>query len=210
MVSRGLRGIYVPPIHLSMHLVIALSLFAYLVWVTTYVLRGDGTFTKPTNPLKTLALIIILLLFVQIFFGGIVSGMKAGLAYPTWPDMNGSFIPASLFSESPTSIGFTTYNAQDDWGRTLIQVLHRFTAYLLIVLVIFFYFKARKISDDRIFKVGLNLFPILILLQATIGILTLLHCVGHIPVLWGVLHQAGAMLLLANTSFVYYHLSGKG
>ncbi len=209
MVSRGLRGIYVPPIHLSMHLVIALSLFAYLVWVTTYVLRGGGSFTRSAGSLKNLALAIILLLFVQIFFGGIVSGMKAGLAYPTWPDMNGSFIPSSLFSGPATSIGFTTYNAQDDWGRTLIQVLHRFTAYLLIVLVIFFYFKARKVSDDRIFKVGLNLFPILILLQATIGILTLLHCVGHIPVLWGVLHQAGAMLLLANTSFVYFHLSDK-
>lgn len=207
MVSRGLRGIFVPPIHLSIHLVIALSLFAYLVWVTTYVWRGDGRFARPAPALRYFALAIVVVLFVQIFLGGIVSGMKAGLAYPTWPDMYGSIIPSSLFTEQPTAIGFTTYNAQDHWGRTLIQVLHRFTAYILIVLVAIFYAKARRISEDKIFRYALNLFPLLVLLQATIGILTLLHCIGSIPVFWGVLHQAGAMLLLANTVFVYYHLS---
>jgi cytochrome c oxidase assembly protein subunit 15 len=36
------------------------------------------------------------LLFIQVFLGGIMSGMKAGLAYPTWPDMNGEFIPSAL------------------------------------------------------------------------------------------------------------------
>ncbi len=209
MVSRGLRGVFVPPVHLSAHLVIALSLFAYLVWVTLYVLRGEGNYAKSTPALKGLAVAILLVLFAQIFFGGIVSGMKAGLAYPTWPDMNGSIIPPALSSEPATTIGFTTYNAQGLWGRTLIQVLHRFTGYTLVVLVLVFFYNSLNITTDKTFKLGLTFLPLAVLLQATIGIFTLLHCVGHIPVFWGVLHQAGAMILIAVTVFVIFHLFSK-
>ncbi|MDB5283102.1 MAG: hypothetical protein JWO06_2177 [Bacteroidota bacterium] len=206
MVSRGLKGIFVPPIHLSAHLIIALSLFAYLFWVTLYVLRGPQNFSTASAGLKKLAVTILALLFIQIFLGGIVSGMKAGLAYPTWPDMNGQFIPSAMFTEKANAAGFLVYNAQDFWGRTIIQFLHRMTAYTLIVLVFIFFFKTRNITGDKIFKTGLMLFPFFVLLQATIGILTVLNCVGKIPVGWGVLHQAGAMLLIAETVFVIFHL----
>jgi cytochrome c oxidase assembly protein subunit 15 len=135
--------------------------------------------------------------------------MKAGLAYPTWPDMNGEVIPKALFTEPATAAGFVTYNAQDHWGRTLIQVLHRFTAYLLVVLVVYFFFKSRNITSDKIFSAGLTLFPVTVLLQAVIGIITVLNCTGNIPVAWGVLHQAGAMLLIANTVFILFHLRPK-
>lgn len=209
MVSRGLTGVFVPPVHLAIHLVIALSLFAYLVWVTLYVLRGHGNYATATPALKSLAVAMLAVLFLQLFFGGLVSGTKAGLAYPTWPDMNGHFIPAELTSLPATTVGFTTYNAQDFWGRTLIQVLHRFTAYTLVTLVLIFFYNAQKITTDPIFKSGLVALALAVLLQATIGIITVLHCVGHIPVLWGVLHQAGAMILLAAMVFVIFHLFSK-
>jgi cytochrome c oxidase assembly protein subunit 15 len=207
MVSKGLKGISVPPIHLSIHLVIALSLFAYLVWLTLYVFRPERNFGKTSRGLRTLGLIILVLHFVQLFLGGLTSGMKAGLAYPTWPDMNGQFIPSALFTEKANSSGFMIYNAQDLWGRTLVQFVHRLTAYTLIVLILIFFFKSRHITNDRIFKIGLNILPLLVLIQASIGIITVLNCVGKIPVALGVLHQAGAMLLIAATVFVIFHLN---
>ncbi len=208
MVKSGLTGVFVPPVHLSIHLILALSLFAYLVYMTLSVYRGNNQWVVSANlkPLKTLSVIILLVLFLQIFLGGIVSGMKAGLAYPTWPDMNGQIIPSALFNEPATTAGFVNYNAQDFWGRTFIQFFHRFTAYALVALIVVFFFKARNITTDRSFKLGLNLFPFFVLLQATIGILTVINCVGKIPVSWGVLHQAGAMLLIAETVFVIFHL----
>lgn len=210
MVKSGLTGVFVPPVHLAIHLILALSLFAYLVYMTLSVWRSAPAEVTISNhqliQLQKLSAVILLLLFVQIFFGGLVSGTKAGLAYPTWPDMNGEYIPASLFSEPATLQGFTTYNAQDFWGRTLIQVLHRFTGYGLVVLVIVFFFKSRQITGDKYLQLGLNLFPAIVLLQATIGIITLLHCTGKIPVGYGVLHQAGAMLLIAETVWVVFHL----
>ena len=212
MVKSGLTGVYVPPVHLSIHLLLALSMFGYLVYMTVSVLRGEEgerVEVKGQNTLYKLSVVILTVLFIQIFFGGIVSGMKAGLAYPTWPDMNGEIVPAALFNEHATTVGFTNYNAQDHWGRTLIQVLHRFTAYLLVALVVYFYFNSRNVTTDKVFAAGLNLFPFTVLLQAVIGIVTVINCVGHIPVTLGVLHQVGAMLLIANTVFILFHLRPK-
>lgn len=209
MVKSGLTGMFVPPVHLSIHLILALSLFAYLIYMTLSVYRADfiSDIGQQTTGMKRLAFVILAVLFLQIFLGGIVSGMKAGLAYPTWPHMNGQLIPSALFTEKATTVGFVNYNAQDFWGRTFIQFAHRTTAYILVALVIIFFFKSRKITTDKIFKTGLNLFPFFVLLQAVIGIITVLNCVGKIPVSYGVLHQAGAMLLIAETVFVIFHLT---
>jgi cytochrome c oxidase assembly protein subunit 15 len=51
--------------------------------------------------------------------------------------------------------------------------------------------------------------PVTVSIQALIGIITVLNCEGSIPVSLGVLHQAGAMLLLANVMFVEFHLTRK-
>jgi len=209
MVKSGLTGMFVPPVHLSIHLILALSLFAYLIYMTLSVYRPNYSIVNCQSSIVNLAYAILILLFLQIFLGGIVSGMKAGLAYPTWPDMNGEIIPSALFTEKATTVGFVNYNAQDFWGRTFIQFVHRFTAYTLVILVAVFFFKSRNITSDKYFKLGLNLFPVIVLLQAVIGILTVLNCVGKIPVFYGVLHQAGAMLLIAVTVFVIFHLQSK-
>lgn len=209
MVKRGLTGMFVPPVHLSIHLILALSLFAYLIYMTLSIYKPNYSIVNCQSSIVNLAYAILILLFLQIFLGGIVSGMKAGLAYPTWPDMNGEIIPSALFTEKATTVGFVNYNAQDFWGRTFIQFAHRFTAYTLVILVAVFFFKSRDITSDKYFKLGLNLFPVIVLLQAVIGILTVLNCLGKIPVFYGVLHQAGAMLLIAVTVFVIFHLQSK-
>ena len=209
MVRAGLRGLFVPPLSLSTHLTLAFILYAYLVWLTLYVYRGAGNYTKATEGVKTFAIAILIMLFIQIFLGGILSGMKAGLAYPSWPDMNREFIPSALSSLPATTDGFVKYIAQDLWGKAFIQFMHRMTAYTLILLIGIFYFRSKNIATDAVFKKGLNLFPFFVLLQATIGILTVLHCIGKIPVSWGVLHQAGAMFLIAETVFVIFHLTSN-
>jgi heme a synthase len=207
MVWAGLSGLFVPPLSLSTHLTLALILYAYLVWLTLYVFRGKGNYTTAGGGIKAFAFAILVLLFVQIFLGGILSGMKAGLSYPTWPDMNREFIPAALNTEPSSVAGFLKYIPQDQWGKAFIQFFHRLTAYSLILVVTIFWFLSRNIATDSTFKRGLNLFPFFVLLQATIGILTVLNCIGKIPVSWGVAHQAGAMFLIAETVFVIFHLT---
>jgi cytochrome c oxidase assembly protein subunit 15 len=208
MVASGLiNKPYVSPLKLSIHLFFALIILAYLVWLTVYVIRGATDVRIYAPRQKNMALAVILLLFVQLFLGGILSGMKAGLAYPTWPTMNGEWFPSALSTLPVRWDGILYYDATAFWEASLIQLLHRCTAYLLVIVVIYFFFQLRRLSGDRTFTTGVALFPVAVLLQATLGIITVLHCVGHVPVLWGVLHQAGAMFLLADTVFIYYHLS---
>jgi cytochrome c oxidase assembly protein subunit 15 len=209
MVASGLIDKpYVSPLKLSTHLFFALVILSYLVWLTTYVLRGDKARIYAPKQ-QRIAQVVIILLFIQLFLGGILSGMKAGLAYPTWPTMNGEWIPSALSQLPVRWGGIVYYDATAYWEASLIQLLHRCTAYLLVIALICFYFRVRTLSKDKIFHRAILALPFIVLMQASLGIITVLHCVGHVPVLWGVLHQAGAMLLLANTTFVYYHLSGR-
>jgi len=85
-------------------------------------------------------------------------------------------------------------------------LIHRTVAYTLVILIVFYFLKLRKINMDLAFQTGVMLLPVCVLLQVAIGILTVVHCTGSIPVSWGVLHQAGAMLLLADVVFVSTHV----
>lgn len=210
MVASGLiNKPYVSPVKLSIHLFFALIILSYLIWLTTYVLREGKKVTIYAPKQRSMALAVMALLFIQLFLGGILSGMKAGLAYPTWPTMNGEWIPSALSQLPAKWDGILYYDATAYWEASLIQLAHRCTAYLLVGAVIYFFFQLSSLSKDRVFNIGVMLFPIAVLFQATLGIITVLHCTGHVPVFWGVMHQAGAMLLLANTTFIYYHLSNK-
>lgn len=213
MVKNGLTGLYVPPIYLSLHLILALSLFAYIAWLATDLLYDKNTASfnaPPTNGLKKLAQSIFVLVIVQLILGGIVSGMKAGLAYPTFPTMNGEWIPSALYSLAPTLSGTLHYDPTDFWGRTFFQFIHRGVAYALVILIIIFVGKSFRLAPQNLARNAIGLLPITVLLQATIGVITVINCVGEIPVNLGVLHQAGAMLLLANIVVVNYAIGRKG
>ncbi|MCB0588083.1 MAG: COX15/CtaA family protein, partial [Phaeodactylibacter sp.] len=89
MVASGLiERPWVNAYKLTMHLSLALILFSYLLWTTF------KTF-QPRRPvlhsglLKKAANAITVVVALQIVLGGIMAGTKAGLFYPTWPDMNG-------------------------------------------------------------------------------------------------------------------------
>ncbi len=206
MVRSGLTGMYVPPIHLSIHLLLALSLFAYLVWLAIYVQnRNKAALYQLSNSTKNLTILLTVLIFIQIVLGGILSGMRAGLAYPTWPLMLGEFFPSALVTEKVSWSGFFQYNATDFWGRTFIQFTHRITAYSIWVLSVYMVFAEAKKSSWNQLPIGIKSLLLTVTLQAAIGIITVLNCTGKIPVFWGVAHQAGAMILLANVSLLWYY-----
>lgn len=50
---------------------------------------------------------------------------------------------------------------------------------------------------------------IMLLVQVLLGILTIVNCVGKIPIIYGVLHQAGALFLLAFVLFSTFHINRK-
>jgi cytochrome c oxidase assembly protein subunit 15 len=190
---------------LSIHLSIAFTLFGYLLWTTLLAVQPNPKVFH-NKMLKRWARALLFVLAIQIVLGGIMSGMKAALVYPTWPDMKGEFIPSPLFDAAQWNLeNFVRYE-RSPFMAALVQVLHRSTAYLLIAMGLYFFSRGLRARESKPFQVGLYLFLGLLIAQALVGIFTLLRSVGVIPVGLGVLHQASALLLLGVVLFLMYQM----
>lgn len=206
MVASGLDDRpWVNAYKLTMHLSLAFICYAYLWWTTLGVIFPKKQVFHNLM-LKKLGIAFLVLLSLQIALGGTVSGMKAALSFPTWPDMNGDFVPAIIFDSSEWTVdNFVNYD-RSGFIHALIQTLHRMVAYLLTVIGLWFFFKARKSVSDPIFRLGLTLWITMLVIQVGLGIITVINSRGTIPVDWGVFHQAGALLLLTATLFLCFRM----
>ncbi len=208
MVASGLvNRPWVNAYKLTVHLSLALLLFSYLLW-TTFRVAMPGKEGLHNAVLKRGALAIAITAAVQIVLGGIMSGMKAGLFFPTWPDMNGEWAPAVLLSAANWNVeNFVEYDAHL-FMPALVQILHRTVAYLLAALVLWFFYKGLRAAGSNSLKPGLYVLVSMLIIQILLGIFTLVNCVGTVPVGLGVLHQAGAILFLSVILYVNYQLIG--
>lgn len=206
MVASGLiERPWVNAYKLAFHLCIGISVYAYLFWALLETYPNDYVAAWRSG-LRKFGIGITVLICVQIFLGGVMSGMKAGLFYPTWPDMNGEVFPQVLFNnENWTVDNFNKYE-KTMLPSALIQVLHRMTAYVLFVLSLFYIKRLYVYIKYPAFKYGILCFSLMLITQVFLGIMTLINCVGVIPVGLGSLHQGFAIFLLSSALYLNYHL----
>ena len=187
MVASGLSArIEVSQYRLATHLVLALLIFAAIVWTLRRI--GDRPPLAASARLKLSSAFLVVLTFVQLYLGALVAGLRAGLIYNTWPDIDGGFIPpaAELWFQQP-------------WWRNLfenrltVQFEHRMTAYTLLALMLFHAFDAIRSRADRAVIHGALWLVAAVTLQATLGILTLLN---QVPIDLALSHQAVAIAVL--------------
>ena len=69
---------------LSLHLGIALLTYGILLW-TTFSVYEKTDWKVSNKKLYSLVRLLLLGIIIQIFFGAVVSGMRASLFYPSWP-----------------------------------------------------------------------------------------------------------------------------
>ena len=190
---------------LAIHLSLGFLLFCYLLWTTFRVFQPHVKVIH-NSMLRNTALVLTVFICIQVIFGGIMSGMKAGLFFPTWPDMNGDIFPEVFLQSSNWTVeNFVNYDS-NSFMPSLIQLLHRSTAYLLIIICLYFTIKSNVIKGKPNFtRTNIMLISVLIV-QVLLGIFTLINCIGSIPVGLGVLHQAGALLLLSVALYANYQL----
>jgi heme a synthase len=186
MVASGLsERIEVSQYRLATHLVLALLIFAAIVWTLRRL--DDGPPLSAPTRLKFMSLVLLVLTFVQLYLGALVAGLRAGLVYNTWPDIDGGLIPsgARLWFEQP-------------WWRNLfentltVQFEHRMTAYALFVLAALHAFDAVASRAGAAARGALWLLAA-VTLQAMLGILTLLN---QVPIALALSHQAVAIAVL--------------
>lgn len=207
MVASGLENRpWVNAYKLTLHLSLAFVLFSYLLWTTFHTFSPNKQVIH-NSKYKKFALTITIIVALQIMLGGLMSGMKAGLYYPSFPDMNGEIIPEVVLTSSEWNVENLKLYDTNMFTPALVQVLHRSTAYLLTVSILAFFFMARKMKFTASFSRANIMLITMLIIQVLLGIFTLINCKGDIPVGLGVLHQAGALVLLLIALLVNYQFS---
>ena len=208
MVASGLTGdaIYVKPTRLMLHFVLALGLLCYTFWFALQLMVPDQK-RIVDNSLKKFTWSIIAVLVLQLAFGALMAGHKAATAAPTWPDINGAFIPPKMFS--PDGVLNLIEN------KITIHFIHRSLAYLLLLLIVIWTWKAGKTNGNKLFSKTKWLPFVLVTMQVVLGICTVLTSVQIIPNHWGVFewlaqfHQLFAMFLLLSLIWMSYLTKSK-
>ncbi len=181
MVQSGLADrIDVSQYRLAAHLSLAVFLFALMAW-----LAFDLWPTEKSEVPKNLhigAIALTVGVFGQIILGAFVAGLRAGRTFNTWPLMDGAFLPQGYFAGSP---------GLNDLFETIaaVQFNHRIGAYLVAAGALWFWIAARKTAIAPRAKLVLAAVGF----QIVLGIWTLLAAT---PIALGLLHQAGALLVL--------------
>jgi cytochrome c oxidase assembly protein subunit 15 len=174
---------------LTAHLGLAFLIFAAMFWTALSLLsppRADGRRTGAST--RRLAAAVALLVFLQVLSGGMVAGIHAGLAYNTFPLMNGALVPAEIMMLDPAWKNFF-------YNMATVQFDHRLLAWILAFAVPLTWWKiVRDARAPSAARVGAHLLLAMFAVQVTLGILTLVHVV---PLPLAALHQAGALLLFA-------------
>ena len=171
---------------LTAHLALAVLIFGAVLWTAFGLARPARRQAPGSSLLANGAFLLVGAIFVQIMLGGFVAGTHAGLAFNTWPLMDGAVVPEGLGAMQP-------------WYRNLfenvltIQFNHRMMGYLIAVLAL-----AQAAMALRS-PVALVRFSAMLLLagvagQIALGVLTLL---SQVQIGLALAHQAGAVVLFA-------------
>jgi cytochrome c oxidase assembly protein subunit 15 len=200
MVASGLsQRVEVSQYRLATHLVLALFIFAAIVWTLRRLTNRPPSAASPR--LKVTSVALVVLIFIQLYLGALVAGLRAGKIYNTWPDIDGAFVPsaARLFFEAP-------------WWRNLfdnaltVQFEHRMTAYMLFALAVLHAFDAVRSRVGIAAIKGALWLAAVVTLQATLGVLTLLN---QVPISLALAHQAVAIAVLTFAIFQAERLAAR-
>ena len=187
---------------LTIHLAIGIAVFIALYWAVLYVEIPKMHIIE--NKTKSRAKLLVSLLIVQILLGGLMSGMKAGLFYPTWPGMNGEIIPQVLFNSSHWNVESIINYDTNPFMSALVQILHRTIAYVSYGYGLFFGISLLRKDLGKFSSFPSIILLVLLHIQVGLGILTLILSKGTIPVFYGVMHQGFGILLLASAVYFLF------
>ena len=134
--------------------------------------------------------------FIQIFSGGLMSGLDAGLIYPTWPLMGLSIVPSDYWIPSIEILNLFE-------NRSNVQFNHRTLGYIVLIGGLMNVYFSRK--NDFILKVSL-LILLVIFIQIALGIFTI---VLMVPWQTAILHQFFSLVVFSFVVFSFY-LSRQG
>jgi len=182
---------------LALHLTTAFITFSFALWIALDIKYPSKK--EVNTSLRNLIRITFVLLILQIIWGAFVAGLDAGFIHNTWPLMNdGKLIHETVYIEqNPVWRNFVE-------GKSGVQFIHRYLAYIVVGLIVFIWIKAKKHPINSFQNNLLKILLWIVALQFTLGVFTLIF---QVPVLLGVLHQVVAFFLLAVMTITLHRFS---
>ncbi len=188
MVMSGLVDrVDVSQYRLAAHLGLAVLIYAWIVWLVVEPGKGrdpasDGSgFRSAAIAAGALAALI----YLQIILGAFVAGIDAGMAYNTWPLMDGAIVPSGLMLMTP-------WYLNPFENALAVQFNHRIVAYVIAVFAVLHVISVLRRGTG---EAGISALVLVLAVagQVGLGIWTLL---AQVPIDLGLAHQAGAIVLL--------------
>jgi cytochrome c oxidase assembly protein subunit 15 len=198
MVRSGLQPgmVEVAPGWLATHLITALFTLTCVVWTALDLLAlGANPAARPAR-LTLASGLTGGVLAIQLLYGALMAGLRAGLVTDQWPLMNGTFFP-----------GRTTQG--ETLGRTLfadpaiVHFIHRWWAWVTVAALVWL---ARKVK-----RVGAR--PAAIAIHSAFGTQILLGIavvMAGVPIWLAALHQLVGALVVAATAWGAHELGRRG
>lgn len=209
MVASGLTGdaVYVKPTRLALHFIFALGLLCYTWWFALDLLIKPTQIFKDVRVHRSTKWLLVLLV-VQLIYGALMAGHKAANVASTWPQINGEWIPANLFTKGP----FFRSLIED---KITIHFIHRTLAYIILIWILVWTRQIRQLPGSMLFHKVKHLPLLLTLVQVLLGIFSVLTSKNIIPGKWGTfewmaqLHQLTGMFLLLSLVTILYLIRGR-
>lgn len=186
MVKSGLVDrIDVSQYRLAMHFGIAILILGATLWL--WLGLGARPKQKVRRPRYALgvAVLVLVLVYLQMLAGALVAGLDAGFGFNTWPLINGAFVPAGLSEATPWYLNLFE-------NPLTVQFDHRMLGYLVLAATLAQAAWLALKSNSPTLTVSAMAVACIALLQATLGVWTLLLAV---PIELGLAHQAGAIAI---------------
>ncbi|HSH48500.1 MAG TPA: COX15/CtaA family protein, partial [Halomonas sp.] len=120
-------------------------------------------------------------------------GLDAGYIYNTFPTMNGDWLPREAWTLKPAVL-----NLAENPGT--VQWMHRILGTLLAVATAIFWWKNHRADFSQVIVQKARMLLGMVLTQYVLGILTV---ITHVEIITGVIHQAGALMVLFF--WIWYH-----
>lgn len=186
MVASGLvNRVDVSQYRLATHLVLASLILA----ASMLVARGLAPHSEGPSQGKTrrMAGFLVLLVLVQIYLGALVAGLDAGMAWNTWPLMDGKLVPDGLTVMQPAWRNLFE-------NALTVQFIHRLGAYLVWIIAVWHMAAALGSEPGTTHARRAVLLFVLVTVQAGLGIFALLT---QVQLHAALAHQGMALIVLA-------------
>jgi cytochrome c oxidase assembly protein subunit 15 len=196
MVKSGLQPgmVEVAPGWLATHLLTALFTLAAIVWTALDLLGLDRDPPDQPARLTGFAALVGMVLAVQLLYGALMAGLRAGLVTNQWPLMNGAVWPGA--TQRGESLGQALFA-----DPAIVHFIHRWWAWVTVAALVWLARKVRKPAR-----------PASVAIHAAFGtqiILGIAVVMAGMPIWLAALHQLVGALVVVTTAWGLHELGRR-